>query len=274
MATHMMSRLAGVQGSYNWFSWSQGASSGDIDIDADGEMPDTEAVCDLSQALSLRLGKQMSMMSVYKVNYIGIRLVNVDDVTDNTLGAHFGGKVQYWEPSKHRIDAMQAARAVERHAESGEIDADSFLLTTEKDYSGMRFDWDAGGQVAYATSENFAALVGTEWDLKELFQIYSDMLDNENQKANSLWSRRTGIESNMGWTASIQNHMATNIGVPDEYTYNPRSDMWEIYFPEPIEVLGGLLNVQVNDSSTESLQIQDDDYNLEITVGVTGWSDF
>ena len=68
-AVHMVSRTAGTAQT-DWFSFIAGGAAGDIDIDNDGEMPDTRALVDLSQALSQRLGRQMSMMSASQLNRI------------------------------------------------------------------------------------------------------------------------------------------------------------------------------------------------------------
>lgn len=270
-AVHMVSRTAGSNVS-DWFQWIAGDGTGagaDIDADNDGEMADTRALVDLSQALSQRLGRQMSMMSVYKVNYLRIELENVDDLNDNEDGVAFGGKVNFWSPTKHRMNAMKLARSAEKHAEKSEVDADSFYLSTDHDYSGIRFNWDADGQVHYATSEAYSGLAGTEWDLKELFDVYDGMVEPGVVQSNALWSNdgRTGFPENIGFGTSYWN----NVGG----AYQPQTTAFEWNGGnQHIEVLGGLLEVDVIHSSTDPPGAVDDDYRVRITVGITGWRDF
>ena len=70
-------------------------------------------IVDLSQLMSQQLGKQMSMMAVYRVKGFNISLRNLPDdlVSDsNDYGLQIGGKIDYFAPTKHRIDALQEAR--------------------------------------------------------------------------------------------------------------------------------------------------------------------
>ena len=280
-AVHMVSRTAGVYpGTNDWFNWiTNTGSDGAIDIDNDGEMPDTRALVDLSHALSQRLGRQMSQMSVYKVNYIRIELENYHNTLepDNVEGACFGGKINYWSPSKYRIDAMKLARAAEKHTEKAQLDADSYFLSTDYDYSGMRFNWDADSQVAHATSEGFANMVGDEWDLQELFNIYNVMKTPGSVQTNALWSGdgRCGFPENIGFSTSYQNYMEPETEALVEPMYNPHSVAFEWNGgANYIEVLGGLLELDFIHSSTDSPGGLEDDYKVRITVGVSGWRDF
>ena len=135
----MVSRITAPTGNTEWCNAIDGFTNGHLTSDADGvyTVPH-RAIVDLSQALSQRLGRQMSMMSTYKVDYINIQMVNVDNVNDNDSGLVLSGKIHHWSPTDHRIDAMKLARAIEIHQEKSAIDADSYLLSTERDYKGMR----------------------------------------------------------------------------------------------------------------------------------------
>lgn len=275
--THYVARYAATPGAGNseWCQFVIGGAAGDIQIDNDGEMANTQILVDLSAALSTRLGKQMSQMSVYRISHIQIRLVNVNDGLDNESGANFGGRIHWFTPSKHRMDAMKIARTLERKAESIEVDADSFLLSTDKDYSGIRFDWDGGdyaGHTRHATSENFTGLVGSTWDLEELFDVYQDMkMPATDAPSNYLWyDGRCGSTEQIGWTASYQNSQDNNT----DY-YNPRSDVFTFMPKSPIEILSGMFTIDVIDSSVDSPFLGgDDDYYVEVSVGIEGWSDF
>ena len=272
--THMISRHAGSDVT-DWFRFivNNDVDPTTVDADADGVYPSGtyELLVDLSHALSQRLGRQMSMMSVYRVNYIRIDLVNSDDpVNDNDTGLTIGGKLSYWEPSKHRVEAMQLARATEKAAESTAIDGDSFLLSTQKDYTGMRFNWNDDGQVVFATSEAFTGLAGTEWDLQELFNTY-DVMMGSGEQSNILWSAgRTGYPNQMNVAVSFNNHGvdgATTITDQTAYEWNGGQNH--------ISVLGGLLHLDLQYSSVDDPDTSvDDDYKIAITIGVEGWRDF
>lgn len=275
--THFVARYAADPNlNTEWCQFVVGGADADIHIDNDGEMGNTQILVDLSHALSVRLGKQMSQMSVYRVSHIGIRLVNQNDDDDNDSAAAFGGRIHWYTPTKHRMDAMKIARTLERKSESIEIDADSFLLTTESDYTGMRFDWDSGsfaGHTRHATSETFSALSGSFWDLDELFELYGSMIEEVGgNKANYLWYEgRCGGTDALGWSASYRNSSDDS-----ESMYDPESSPFSMTFPTPIEVLSGMLTIDVIDSSTDTPFGfgSDDDYLVEVTVGIEGWSDF
>ena len=67
MAVHYMSRRAS-ESQNDWCNFIDGGANADIDLDNDGVMPTTRILVDLTQALSQRLGRQLSMMSTYKVD--------------------------------------------------------------------------------------------------------------------------------------------------------------------------------------------------------------
>lgn len=270
--THMIAREAGTTEN-DWFRFYTGGPTIDQADGGGGEVADGtyELIVDLSHALSQRLGRQMSMMSVYRVNYIRIELLNNLDLNDNDDGLTVGGKLEFWAPSKHRVDAMQMARAVEKHVETGSIDGDSFLLTTQKDYTGMRFNWDADDQVVYATTEAFSELTGNEWDLLELFNTYDNHM-GVGEQTNRMWtSGRTGYPEQMQWACSFN-----NLGTSSGGTIPTGSQAFEWNGGQNhISVLGGLLHLQVQSTSTDSpFTTVDDDYKIAITIGVEGWRDF
>lgn len=254
-----------------------------LTVDPDGLMSSPRKVrIDLSQALSQRLGRQMSMMSTYKVNYIRIELLNVDNLNDNDAGALFAGKLHYWSPSKHRINAMQLARQVEQKQGEGNVGDLFGPLDNTVTYKGMRFNWDSDSQVQFATTESFSTLSGSEWDLDELFNVY-ELSKNVGPTTytNALWdSGRCGYPEQMGVAFSMTNMISTERQIFGDGAsfdiYDPKSNAYEIHLTDPIEVLSGLLNLEITHSSIENgdLTTIDDEFQLQITVGVTGWSDF
>ena len=92
-----------------------------LDIQADGVMEGTSAyrriVIDLSEALGYRLGKQIPQTANFRVNYLSISLRNVDDGSDNDGPQYFAGDFEWYTPTKHRVDAVQAWRQLEKRLE-------------------------------------------------------------------------------------------------------------------------------------------------------------
>ncbi|AXH76826.1 MAG: hypothetical protein [Cressdnaviricota sp.] len=106
-------------GGYEGASWVINDPVGsNISPDSDGVFGTTKYVLvDLSKLLSVKLGRQMPMTATYRLKGFQIGLRNVDDADDNDRSAFMGGTVFYHSPTKHKIDALQAARFVERHNE-------------------------------------------------------------------------------------------------------------------------------------------------------------
>ena len=280
--THYCTRNA-TQDENQWLTFTVGGSNDDIDAGnafpgaGEGVMLDRILV-DLSQAMSQRLGRQMSMMSTYKVNYISIALVNSPE-GDNKQGAlAVGGKIEYHAPTQHKIDALGLARATEKAKESSEIDGDSWLLSTSPSYRGLRFNWSGDDEVVYPSPESFANLSGDQWDMQEIFQIYNAM--HPSTKNNTLWSAgRAGYQDSIGWSCAYHNQTDIDseaFGAVDEQ-FNPNSFpfIWNVAPGQEIEVLGGLMNIQINHCNMpEPFSQVDDDYYVQVTIGVSGWRDF
>lgn len=271
--THMVSGKAGFSPGLVWNPSPPIAQ--DIDIDNDGEMYET-IIVDLSHMLSQTLGKQMPQAATYRLNYISIGLVNVNDGDDNDSGAFFAGTVDFYSPTMHRIKALKAGRELEKRLESTQVDADSVFFRTEKDYRGYRFNFEFDDDVEHATAETLGApFTQTEWNMKDIFQAYSLSVNPTGMASNSLWSNRTGNLSKIRWSADILNNSIDDDGL-DSNLYQPQINdyVWTAPGGVPIEVLGGLLRISVLETSTDSPEIVDDDYQLRVTIGVTGWSDF
>lgn len=270
----MVNRIASGVGTNTFckfiYNDDSGTDSQAIDGDNDGFFTQRNTILfDLTQALSEKLGKQLSQMSVYEVDYIRIALVNFQSANDNESGLSVSGEIEYWTPTSHRVDAMKLARQVEAAQESTQIDDDSFLLSSQRDYKGMRFNWDADGQVKHATAEAFSGLSGNEWDLSELFGVYGEMQARSFEYDNALWNTRSGAPNTQGFETSYTNYTR----LTGANNFDPESRAYE--FDKPISVLGGLLAINFTHSSVgSSLNTVDDDYLVQVTVGVKGWSDF
>lgn len=270
---HYVSGRLGVDPGFTWPS----ESDATIDADADGQFgTPSKWYIDLSHALSRRLGRQLPQTATYRVVSMEIGLRNKDDTVDNDQGSFFGGTLFYQEPTSYKVDGLQLARAVEKADESGQVDADSFLLSTDRDYSGMRFNWDADSQVSHATAEGFTSLTGAEWDMEEVLSIYGGMVEPANNYSNALWGRRTGTTAAMQWAACICNNAETYSALDDYGWNNPSVTNWTWTAPAGyhIPVLLGLLKGTVSHSNTDTTGIIDDDYEIQVTVGVAGWDAF
>lgn len=188
----------GTVGFTEGYKWIYNApTGGDFDADNDGVIsPIIGGLVDLSDVASKILGQQVSQSTSFTIRRINMALKNVDDNYDNDEGNWFAGTLRWYHPTEHRKNALALARQAEKFSEGDEMDGDAFFLSTDNDYSGMRFGWmpntgDAEpDQVRYQTSEDFSQLDGTQWNLSSLFAIYNDM--HPATKSNALWGGRAG----------------------------------------------------------------------------------
>jgi len=257
--------------------------SGDIDLDNDGIIgPRYRAIIDLSHGLGQALGKQLPMTAIYRIKGVRVGIRPVDDSTDNTQGGvMFGGNIKYIAPNKHNIDAIQAARKVERLQESIVVDSDSDIFGSGNvGYNGFRFGWRTESDVYYATREDFAGIgMPVEGGLSS-WCLYSDdgalgILDNYatwkglvpqvGTDGRNLWNDRCGLPSKMQWSCT----WVSDSGAQAQADYIKQCGS-ENHLP----VLGGLLALDVIYSSTDGTGSIDDDYNVFIEFDVEGWEAF
>lgn len=262
--------------------------NGDIDLDNDGVYSDRHrAVIDLSHGLGQALGKQLPMTAIYRVKGIRVGIRPVDDAFDNFQGGvMFGGNIKYVFPNKHNIDAIQAARQVERLAESTSIDSDSDVFGTgHSGYNGFRFGWRTETDVYHATREGFgegsAAEGGSSsWVLYsddgslgilDNYSTYKGLVPHVGANERNLWNSRCGSPSKMIWACTWVSDAGAQ-GQPD-FTKQYGAE-------NHLPVLGGLLVLDVNYSSTDAsnsndgVPFPDDDYCVFIEVDVEGWEAF
>lgn len=235
----------------------------DIDADNDGVMtPNHGALIDLSDLSSQMLGQQCGMHHKYKIRRIFVSIRNSDDGTDNDESTYFAGSFRWWEPTKHRLRAMSMARLIEKYNEADQVDADSFFLSTETDYSGLRFGWgstvDFGtDQVRFQSNEAITGLPGTQWNLWDIFQAYNSM--TAPVQNNAMYGGRAGTRASMlPWCASA----ATGVGAGDAPSV--LTDFNSGFISQ--EVLGGLVYLNVSHSSLDEVGAVDDDY--DVIVGI------
>tara|TARA_B110000444_G_C18815172_1_gene584734 strand:+ start:417 stop:1247 length:831 start_codon:yes stop_codon:yes gene_type:complete len=276
-----MNRIVSDQSS-DWVCTLNGPPANNYSADNDGVMGSSHTILvDLSQALSQRLGRQMSMMSTYKVDYVRIDVLNVDDLNDNNSGVFFQGQISYHHPTAHKVNAMQLARQIE-NADGADEPGDMFgPLDNQRTYKGMRFGWSSDNQVAFQTGESFSVLSGQQWDLAELFTIYEASQTQDSDYTNALWtSGRCGYPNQMAWSAGVTNMSQTQAAANTELdsgtqdNWNPTATPYESH--KRLDVLGGLLLIETTHSCVDDGDVTtlDDNYQYRVTVGVSGWSDF
>lgn len=161
------------------------------------------AVIDCSALASELLGRQVPQSAKYRLRGVQIGFRNQDDTVltaENHSETSFQGKLQWFHPTEHALKALRLARNLEKNREDNVIDADSLLLSTEKDYSAMRFGWSGDDDVYYQTTHGISGY-GTQWDLLMVQHVYNTMtVPDEN---NALFAGRFPDRSTLGWSATV-----------------------------------------------------------------------
>lgn len=251
---------------------------GDIDIDNDGVM-NHQAVIDLSSAVSQVVGKQCPQYAIYRVNYISIHLENRDDtLDDNDSAANFGGRIEFFKPNVHNINALKAFRMIDKEQRKEILSSTSPFWnkpTGGTRYNQPRLNWyivDQKVLPGVETSPVWDATGNGEYPaLEPLLQLYANFQqkDQPADYSNEVWARRTGLSQKMHWSASYKNQV-------DASQYDPSSQpfVWQSQGND-LEVLNGLMHLRIEHSSTDAPDgLYDDDYTVHVTVGVSGWEAF
>ncbi|MEK9918979.1 MAG: hypothetical protein VW496_06265 [Pelagibacteraceae bacterium] len=272
---HMISgTLQNQQITARGFHWVQGANNDDIDIDNDGVMTATQGIIDLSEALSYRLGRQIPMCANFRINYIRVSLRNMDDASDNAQGAFFQGDFGYYTPQKHRIDALQAWRKYVKENEKQEVDGTGMFISNEKWYKGFRFGWTGSGEINYP-SANPPALLPNGYNMIDMLSHYENSISDTNgggiDYGNAIYDRRVGRASRLHWSADIMNVEDVDVAVENIYAPKVNDFVWTAPAGHNIVVMGGLMEFNVTHSSTDAPGAVDDDYEVVIDLGVSGW---
>ena len=248
-----------------------------LDQDADGVIEPTKSViCDLSEMLSYRLGKQIPMTANFRINYLKVSLRNVNDGNDNDGPNYFAGDWEWYTPTAHRIDAVQAWRGLERRLEEDEVDIGLMQGKVDDEYKGFRFGWNHSNTIKHATPGAPAELPNG-YALTQMLSVYNDALDNDGAptRGRSLWDRKVGRSSHLGWSAVCENGFFQDVPGPVNENYDTafiRDGEWTAPHGHAIEVLGGLLVLNITHSSVDNVQNIDDNFHLQIDIGVSGWS--
>ena len=264
--------------------------TGQIDEDNDGEFPNNtyRYIVDLPLLLSEQLGKQLSQMATYRVNYIQMDLRNVNDQLDNDNSIAIGGTVRWYTPTAHRVDALQYAREYKRESTGGAVaSTDPWgYYTNDSDYKGLRFTWDADSQLdATATTDDTVILSGQYFSMQEMFDHYNRTINGTPEgegrdtsgEGQALWNTRVGLDEydTHYWVTSFVNAELKDGLVNDESISAPRSTPWSWASDQfHLPVLGGLMEIEAVHCSTDAPGLIEDEYYLQVTIGVTGWDEF
>ena len=133
-------------------------------------------IVDISHLLSEQLGKQMSMTATYRVKGLHLSLRNKDDLNDNNYGLAIGGGVEWYCPTKHRVDAIQYAREYLRDLNAGlrSDDQNPFSPYVDmKSYKGLRFHWYAQSEIDAAMEDETSVLPGDDFTLSNILEFYN-----------------------------------------------------------------------------------------------------
>ncbi len=268
-------------------------SEADVVTEDGGGTLSTNYIVDLSHCMSEQLGKQLPMMATYRVLGFHISLRNQDDALDNNYGLAVGGRIDWFCPTKHRVNALQYAREYKRvrgaAMPNDQHDPFSFW-TDDKKYSGLRFNWayDSDG-IEGAMEDDTSAMTEAEFNLADLFSKYNEALggtpgeegyDSGGGTGDALWETRTGWNNreSLYWNAYYRNSAFIDNAVTNSWSFEPETGPWDNTAPVGTHypVLGGLLKVAVSHSNTDNPRAADvnDDYFLQFGCLVAGWEEF
>lgn len=265
----------------NWIRFiesSQTDSGGGVNIDVDGEYPEDArpvAVIDLSAAMSHHLGRQIGQNQTFRVSYISVMLENKDDTIDNSESAMFSGRVRWYSPTHHRVEAYQLYRSSWKAYYTASTNTlafdDEHTATGGGTYKGLRIglcETAAYEQVPYQATDPFTDVEGAWPNLNLIFNAYDNMLpsgDVDKKPDNALWtSGRTGYPNGIDWQASMKNMGSQQVA----------ADSNQFQIDCDADVMCGLMCLDIQGSSAQgdlADSVFTDEYRIRVTIGVDGW---
>ena len=143
---------------------------------------------------------------------------------------------------------------MEKWAEGGEIDSDSFFLSTEKDYSGLRFGLDYDNEIRFQTNGWPA---GGDYTWVKIREAYNAM--TAPSQANALFDGRCG---ELGGTQFVC-ALASGVGVGDSPPPGGNAaDYMLVTRQEILPLVQGIIRF----SSGDEEGTIDDDYRVWVTL--------
>jgi hypothetical protein len=235
---------------------------------------------DLTHIMSKLTGKQLSQCANYRIAHISIGLRNVNDTADNDAIIHVGGDIIWYEPNAHTINMLQTLREFvrDRGAETDPLWAT--WVDADKTYRGMRFGWDSNTLVDGGSSDGSSnAFTNNNLNLGQALERYAMAKGgtpqmegyNTSGAGQALWENRAPrYTSKMPFDASYANPDSGN----DERA-EARPFSWSAQYPsQEITALGGLLAINLTHGNTDAAGITEDEYEMIVSMGITGWSEF
>jgi hypothetical protein len=237
----------------------------------------------------------MPMMATYRVKGVQIGLRNVNDLNDNNYGLACGGRINWYSPTKHRVDALQHARAYKRKiAAMASKDAitDPFgMWTEEKMYKGIRFNFNnTDDEVDGALDDDTTIMFGDEFSMFEILSHYNTAIggtptmegyEEAGGAGDALWATRTGVSQfdTLYWNAYYRNSAYQDgTGFENAFIFQPEVSGFEYQAGanNHLAVLGGLLRVSFAHTNTDNPRAGDvnDNYYLQCSIQVEGWEEF
>jgi hypothetical protein len=269
------------------FSGVMGLSAGlitnqtQITEDNDGRFTGSyfNGVVDLTHIMSKLVGKQLSQMANYRIAHIAIGLRNVDDTADNDNTMNIGGDILWYEPHAHSIGMLQELRTYLRK-NGAETSVDTIWETSDKNYKGMRFGWDGDTQVESASLDGAAnAFTSNTVNLEQALNYYNLATGGSptaegydtSGRGQALWENRAPqYTSKMPFDCSYSNPNDANGELAVAYPFK-----WSAAYPaQEITALGGLLAINLTHGNTDAAGFVEDEYELIVSMGITGWSEF
>jgi len=234
---------------------------------------------DLTHIMSKLTGKQLSQMSNYRIAHIAIGLRNVDDTADNDNTMAIGGDIIWYEPQAHMIDMLQSLRTYLR-LHGNETSPDAIWETADKNYKGLRFGWDSNTMVEEPSTDGSAAGFSSNLvNLDQAIGYYNMAIGGTPQlegydtagRGMALWTGRVPTyTSKMPFDCSYSNPNNANGELAVAYPFK-----WSAAYPaQEITALGGLLAINLTHGNTDAAGFVEDEYELIVSMGITGWSDF
>ena len=127
---------------------------------------------------------------------------------------------------------------------------------------------------------------GTYFQLDEIFETYDEIIDGTPVEqgyatageGQALWDARTQCAAQgIQFQTMLQNREKTANWTGDDWQVkSPRAVpfIWSASYPgQELSILGGLLKVELTHGNTNFEAIEDE-FELEITIGVSGWEEF
>ena len=95
----------------------------------------------------------------------------------------------------------------------------------------------------------------------------------------ALWETRTGSgeesRDSVYWVTSYVNREQTSNFTDDGETHSPRSTPWTMDLGNRyISAMGGLLHLDLIHSNTDTAGILEDEFFIQVSLGIEGWEEF